>query len=310
MVREMNKISLYEAIRRKKEAEGLDASPQSQPIPQQKSRTEPRVHLKPSPSQIKSGGGNAVPPAPAAVKPLVKSRVMLKGQTLRMPKTPSRAVLLLREILHDKAFLKRAGVVAAAVVVVVVGISLIAKALKATDVVIEPPQSKRFEQPIDRNKVVKTYTAPLKTPETPVRSSKPVVQKPETPPAASKPVETPKPQLPAAVQNQLQKKPETAKVVSSGENAIVIVAYTKKNDLLPVQEYFKSHGIATEIIQDGSYYYVVTQSRFETVNKPGTEGYQLKQKIKQVGANYKAPAGFERFASKPFQDVYGKKISK
>lgn len=309
MVREMNKISLYEAIRRKKEAEGLDSPPQNQPIPQQKLKSEPRINLKPSPSQVKPGGGASVPVSPA-MKPMTKPRVVLKGQTLKMPKKPSRVMVVIREMLNDKALLKWAGIGAATVFVIVVGVSLIAKAIKTTDVVIEPPKSTKFEQPIDRDRVVRDYTAPKKAAEPLVETPKPVASPRVEQPAAAKPVEQPKPQLPAAVQNQLQKKPETAKVVSSGDNAIVIVAYTKKNDLLPVQDYFKANGIATEIIQDGSYYYVVTQSRFDTVNKPGSEGYQLKQKIKQLGANYKAPAGFERFASKPFQDVYGKKISK
>ena len=303
MVREMNKISLYEAIRRKKETEGLDVSPQSQPVPEQKSRTEPRVFLKPSPTQVKPGGVAAIPSVPAT-KPVNKPRVVLKGQTLRMPKRPSRVMIVLRELLNDKALLKWAGIAAAAVVVLVVGVSLIAKALKATDVVIEPPQSKKFEQPVDREKVVKDYTAPKKMPEAPAEVPAPVVQPRVEPPAPAKP------QLPAAVKSQLNQKPDAPKVASTGDNAIVIVAYTKKADLAPVVDYFKANGIATEIIQDGSYYYVVTQSRFDTVNKPGTEGYQLKQKIKQVGAGYKAPAGFERFASKPFQDVYGKKLSK
>jgi len=142
------------------------------------------------------------------------------------------------------------------------------------------------------------------------KSSDPVVSKPEV-----KQQETVKPEIPTAIQNEFQKpavekKPEPVKATSAGDNAIVITTYTKKDDLVPVVEYFKANGIATEIIQEGSYYYVVSQSRFDTVNTPGSEGYKLKQKIKQVGANYKAPAGFERFASKPFQDVYGKKLRK
>lgn len=306
MVREMNKISLYEAIRRKKEAEGLVSSPQSQPVPQQKPKTEPRIYLKPSPTQVKPGIGAAVPSSPV-IKPAVKPRVVLKGQTLKMPKTPSRAMILVRDILNDKSFWKWTLVAAGAVIVLVVVITLIAKAWKTTDVVIEPPSHRKFEQPIDSEKVVKSYTA-AKKPAPPVES-KPAAPVAPEPPAAVKPVEPAKPQLPAAVQSQLQKKPDTPKAVSTGENAIVIVAYTKKNDLTPVQDYFKANGIETEIIQEGSYYYVVTRDRFDTVNKTGSAGYQLKQKIKQVGANYKAPAGFERFASKPFQDVYGKKIS-
>jgi hypothetical protein len=306
MVREMNKISLYEAIRRKKEAEGLNMSPQAQPIPQQKPSTEPRISLKPSPA-----GARPVVPAKPFSKIASKPLATLKGQTLRKPKAPSRVMIVLRDLLNDKMLLKWAGIAVVAVVVIVVVSSLIAKALKKTDVVIEPPSSHKFEEPIDRDEVVRNYTTPKKAIEKPVEIQKPAVTAKVEAPAPLKPVEpVVKPQLPAVVQSQLQKKPELAKPTSTGDNAIVIAAYTKKNDLLPVQEYFKKNGIETEIIQDGSYYYVISRDRFDTVNKSGSAGYQLKQKIKQVGANYKAPAGFERFASKPFQDVYGKKISK
>jgi len=309
MVREMNKISLYEAIRRKKEAEGLNMSPQTQPVPQQKPSTEPRIFLKPSPTGVKPVSGMSTPIKPIS-KLASKPHVALKGQILRKPKAPSRLMNVLRDVVNDKTLLKWTGIVVAAVVVIVLVSSLIAKALKKTDVVIEPSSSRKFEEPINRDEVVLNYTSPKKMVDKPADAPKPAVVAKVEVPATIKPVEPARPQLPAGVQSQLQKKPEIEKVISTGDNAIVIVAYTKKNDLLPVQEYFKANGIETVIVQDGSYYYVISKDRFDTVNKAGTEGYRLKQKIKQVGANYKAPAGFERFASKPFQDVYGKKVNK
>lgn len=304
-VRETNKISLYEAIRRKKETEGLNVSPQTQPVPQQKPSTGPRIFLKPSPTGVKPVSGTSIP-AKSVSKLAGRPLVTLKGQVFKKPRTPSRVMVVLRDLLNDKMLLKWTGIAVAAVVVIVVVSSLVVKVLKKTDVVIEPSVSHPFKEPVNRDEVVHNYTTPPPSADTPKPAA---VAKIETP-VSAKPVETVKPQLPAAVQSQLQKKPEPAKAISTGDNAVLIVTYTKKNDLLPVQEYFKANGIETEIIQEGSYYYVITKDRFDTVNKPGTEGYRLKQKIKQVGANYKSPAGFERFASKPFQDVYGKKISK
>jgi hypothetical protein len=305
----MNKISLYEAIRRKKEAEGLNMSPQTQSVPQQKPSPSPRIFLKPSPTGVKPVSGTSIPAKPVS-KLTGKTFVALKGQVLRKPGTPSRVMVVLRDLLNDKTLLKWTGIVVVAVVVIVVVSSLIARALKKTDVVIEPPGSRKFEEPINRDDIVRNYTVPPKTADKSVDTQKPAVAARVETPVSAKPVEPAKPQLPAVVQSQLQKKPEPAKAIATGDNAILIVTYTKKNDLLPVQEYFKANGIETEIIQEGSYYHIITRDRFDTVNKPGTEGYRLKQKIKQVGANYKAPPGFERFASKPFQDVYGKKISK
>ncbi len=77
-----------------------------------------------------------------------------------------------------------------------------------------------------------------------------------------------------------------------------------------MQVYFKQNGIETEVIQRGSYFLLVTKNRFENPEKSGTDGYQMKQTIKRIGAKYKAPDGYERFGSTPFQDAYGmKKIS-
>ncbi|MEN6309862.1 MAG: hypothetical protein ABFD91_19110 [Anaerohalosphaeraceae bacterium] len=310
----MNRIPLYEALRRKKEAEGLNQTPQPQPVPQQKPRTEPRIQLKPSPTQAKQVPS---PPKPLT-KPVARPLVTLKGRVLKQPKQPSRAKEMVKELLNDKNLLKWAGIAAGIVIVLFLVLAIASRFSGDSQ-----------EQPDNTNLVVASPKETLNvnnvSPESEVLAppaqepvvQKPVVRRPEVP-VESQPVKTQgttKPEIPAAIQKEFkkptdEKKPEPVKATSSGDNVIVITTYTKRDDLIPVVEYFKTNGIATEIIQEGSYYYVVSQSRFDTVNTPGTEGYQLKQKIKQVGANYKAPAGFERFASKPFQDVYGKKISK
>lgn len=313
MVREMNRIPLYEAIRRKKEAGGLNQTPQAQPVPQQQPRTEPRIQLKPSPTQ-----GKQIPAQPKPLtKPVSRPAVTLKGRVLKQPKQASRATELIRELLNDKVLLKWVGIAVGAVIVVLLIITISGKLGRNKEgEPIASGQTPEGQREISNVDVTDLDTQMLTT------SGEPVASKPEqkqreiaAQPAPAKTQTPVKPEIPAAIQNEFQKpttekKPEPVKATSTGDNVIVITTYTKKNDLVPVVDYFKANGIATEIIQEGSYYYVVTQSRFDTVNTPGSEGYQLKQKIKQIGANYKAPAGFERFASKPFQDVYGKKIGK
>jgi uncharacterized protein (UPF0128 family) len=128
-----------------------------------------------------------------------------------------------------------------------------------------------------------------------------------------KPVEVPKPepkaQIPAAIQTELTKKAENTqaqampKPTGKGDHIIVIAAYTKQDDLNPVSAYFRQNGIDTEIIKQGSYYLLVTKERFEYPEQSG----KMVQTIKRI-AKYKAPSGYERFSSTPFQDAYGKKV--
>lgn len=114
----------------------------------------------------------------------------------------------------------------------------------------------------------------------------------------------------------IEKKPapvieSTPKLIEPmGENAIVITSYDLSSHLEPVKAYFAQYGIATEIIKRGSRYLLVSQNRYDNIEKAGTDGYEMKKKIMQIGAGYKPPAGsgFESFGTKPFQDVYGMKI--
>ena len=105
---------------------------------------------------------------------------------------------------------------------------------------------------------------------------------------------------------------DTAKIVtatSTGSNVIVLVQHSSQRDLVPVQAHFASYGIATEIVNWGGRYYLITQDKYNSV-APGSDGYIAKQKIAQAGAEYKgkAPEGYETFAPHYFSDAYGKKI--
>ena len=97
-------------------------------------------------------------------------------------------------------------------------------------------------------------------------------------------------------------------VKSKGNNRIVIQTYQLRTHLEPVKRYFAQFGIETEIIKTGDWYYLVTATKYENPEKPGTDGYSAKQKIIELGAKYKAPPGYETFGSKPFHSAFGKRF--
>jgi hypothetical protein len=103
---------------------------------------------------------------------------------------------------------------------------------------------------------------------------------------------------------------ETAPVAPVGNNVIVLAQYKARSHLVPVQEYFRINKIPTEIVSDGTWYFLQTVQRFvENPSNEGTEGYKMIQKIADIGKNYKAPPSYETFAPNYFSDAYGKKIS-
>jgi hypothetical protein len=98
-----------------------------------------------------------------------------------------------------------------------------------------------------------------------------------------------------------------AETAGKGSNRIVIKTYGRQQDLAPAKEYFDKNGIETEIIMDnsGSYKLVTKNKNFSNPNAAGTDGYQARQKIIDIGKDYKAPQGFEPFK---FNDPYGEKV--
>jgi hypothetical protein len=93
-----------------------------------------------------------------------------------------------------------------------------------------------------------------------------------------------------------------------GDNRIVIQTYQLRPHLEPVKQYFARFGIETEIQKVGDWYYLVTLNKYENPERPGTDGYDAKQRIIELGAAYKAPLGYETFGDKPFHDAYGKRF--
>lgn len=95
---------------------------------------------------------------------------------------------------------------------------------------------------------------------------------------------------------------------SVGDHVIVIATYTRGEDLDPVRLHFEQNGVRTTIEKRGTYFYLETISRYSNPRKQGSDGWNAIERIKQIGAKYKAPKGFERFSNVPFQDAYGRKI--
>jgi hypothetical protein len=120
-----------------------------------------------------------------------------------------------------------------------------------------------------------------------------------------------------------------ATTTSQGDHWIVLASYPQYADLEAVRAYFAENGISTEIFEvdavrkaflshglnasvlpsGGGYLLVTSRDKyFENPEKPGTDGYAMKEKIKELGAKYKPDNGFESFAPKRFSDAYGMKI--
>ncbi len=95
---------------------------------------------------------------------------------------------------------------------------------------------------------------------------------------------------------------------ADANNRIVIQTFQVRSPLEPVREYFAQFGIETEIRKIGDWYYLVTKNKYQNPQRQGTDGYLMKQKIVQLGANYKAPPGSETFAPNLFKDAYGIKL--
>ncbi len=94
----------------------------------------------------------------------------------------------------------------------------------------------------------------------------------------------------------------------TGSNRIVIQTFPLRAHLEPVKQYFAENGIETEIRKIGDRYFLVTADKYQNPERAGTDGYAAKQKIIELGGQYKAPPRRETFGTKPFYDAYGMKF--
>ena len=97
-----------------------------------------------------------------------------------------------------------------------------------------------------------------------------------------------------------------------GDNVIWIqsIQVSRKDELRPLRDFFRSKGIETEIAEMSSSNLAVlmTQDGFErNPSVVGTEGHLLLERIKQLGLVYVEETEDTRFGSKPFQDALGYK---
>lgn len=112
------------------------------------------------------------------------------------------------------------------------------------------------------------------------------------------------------------------------DHVIVLAQFPRREDLVPVKEFFEQNGISMRIhsfatlrayfrnkehlnasvVPKGDGFMLTTAHRCENPEVPGTDGYAVKQKIIELGAQYEAPRGFESFARHHFSDAYGMKI--
>jgi len=113
-----------------------------------------------------------------------------------------------------------------------------------------------------------------------------------------------------------------------GDHWIVLAQHKNDADLFQVKNYFAANGIELQVyelagvrqaLKDSGYsaklpggdgYLLATKSFYGNPDKSGTNGYAVRQKIIELGKGYKAPKGFESFATKHFSDAYGMKITK
>ncbi|MCX5634974.1 MAG: hypothetical protein NTW55_03910 [Planctomycetota bacterium] len=140
-----------------------------------------------------------------------------------------------------------------------------------------------------------------------VNSSVEKVTKPVVPAKAASKVETSVKQ-PVVETVKKPEPPKAAAIQSTGDNRIVLAQYHLSRDLEPIQKYFADNGIDTVIEKRESKFFLVTKNLYDNPAKAGTDGAEIKKKITDIGAGYKAPQGYESFAPKLFSDAYGEKV--
>ena len=149
--------------------------------------------------------------------------------------------------------------------------------------------------------------------------------------AATARMARPEPEVPAETPTETpaETPPVTPAAETPGDHWIVLAQYSKRADLDAVVDYFGDNGIelgvmplteesrrnfaevgfdATKLPRGSGFLLVTTGKLYRNPENPDTDGYAMKQRIKALGAKYKAQAGMESFAPHYFSDAYGMKI--
>ena len=109
-------------------------------------------------------------------------------------------------------------------------------------------------------------------------------------------------------ENSSSKIEKNENTVTKGRNNIVLKQFARRADLEQAQKYFGTAGIETTIISRAGTYFLISKNTYDNPGKPGTDGYKALKKIVSIGADYKAPQGYESFGPIPFNDAYGKRF--
>ena len=149
--------------------------------------------------------------------------------------------------------------------------------------------------------------------------------------AATARMARPQPEMPAETPTETpaDTTPVTPPAETPGDHWIVLAQYSKRADLDAVVDYFGDNGIelgvmplteesrrnfaevgfdASKLPRGSGFLLVTTEKLYRNPENPDTDGYAMKQRIKTLGAKYKAQAGMESFAPHYFSDAYGMKI--
>lgn len=91
-------------------------------------------------------------------------------------------------------------------------------------------------------------------------------------------------------------------------NAIGIISYRNRTQLVPLRDYFTRNGIPAEIRRVENGFQLVTTERFrEDPARPGTDGYVRLQQVIELGAKYRPPpnSDYLGFNRESFEGAHG-----
>jgi hypothetical protein len=97
---------------------------------------------------------------------------------------------------------------------------------------------------------------------------------------------------------------ESEAATGSGDNWIVIATHENEGQLAAVQQFFAGYGIETQIRKIGDNFILHTTQTYGNPNRSGTDGERMRQRIVEIGENYRPLPGYKTF---DFRTAYGMK---
>jgi hypothetical protein len=107
-----------------------------------------------------------------------------------------------------------------------------------------------------------------------------------------------------AVEPQPDVAEEATAAASGGDNWIVIATHENEGQLAAVQQFFEGYGIETQIRKVGDNFILHTAQTYGNPNRSGSDGERMRQRIVEIGANYRPLPGYRSF---DFRTAYGMK---